>query len=116
MLHEHETPSPLDWPNPQPDRISPITCISGMFSAVTLSRSARRNRRLLTGSVRSGSKSLSPVSDDFAPCFSSEPARPPVYKHIQIILAKITNQLRSEERRVGKECVSRCRSRGWPYH
>src|SRR3546814_13529441 len=23
---------------------------------------------------------------------------------------------RSEERRVGKECVSRCRSRGWPYH
>src|SRR3546814_11786664 len=22
--------------------------------------------------------------------------------------------LRSEERRVGKECVSRCRSRGWP--
>src|SRR3546814_19238303 len=24
--------------------------------------------------------------------------------------------LRSEERRVGKECVSRCRSRGWPCH
>src|SRR3546814_15395191 len=24
--------------------------------------------------------------------------------------------LRSEERRVGKECVSTCRSRGWPYH
>src|SRR3546814_13960031 len=23
--------------------------------------------------------------------------------------------IRSEERRVGKECVSRCRSRGWPY-
>src|SRR3546814_13767063 len=23
---------------------------------------------------------------------------------------------RSEERRVGKECVSTCRSRGWPYH
>src|SRR3546814_18025406 len=23
---------------------------------------------------------------------------------------------RSEERRVGKECVSRCRSRWWPYH
>src|SRR3546814_12868777 len=22
---------------------------------------------------------------------------------------------RSEERRVGKECVSKCRSRGWPY-
>src|SRR3546814_19758199 len=24
--------------------------------------------------------------------------------------------LRSEERRVGKECVSRCKFRGWPYH
>src|SRR3546814_11668740 len=24
--------------------------------------------------------------------------------------------LRSEERRVGKECVSPCRFRGWPYH
>src|SRR3546814_19937006 len=24
--------------------------------------------------------------------------------------------LRSEERRVGKECVSTCRSRGYPYH
>src|SRR3546814_19136872 len=23
---------------------------------------------------------------------------------------------RSEERRVGNECVSTCRSRGWPYH
>src|SRR3546814_11025424 len=23
---------------------------------------------------------------------------------------------RSEERRVGKECVSQCRSRGWQYH
>src|SRR3546814_13275491 len=25
-------------------------------------------------------------------------------------------QNRSEERRVGKECVSTCRSRWWPYH
>src|SRR3546814_21002284 len=24
--------------------------------------------------------------------------------------------MRSEERRVGKECVSTCRSRWWPYH
>src|SRR3546814_16970701 len=24
--------------------------------------------------------------------------------------------IRSEERRVGKECVSTCRSRWWPYH
>src|SRR3546814_16525038 len=29
---------------------------------------------------------------------------------------RIPLQLRSEERRVGKECVSTCRSRGSPYH
>src|SRR3546814_20269818 len=27
-----------------------------------------------------------------------------------------TNEKRSEERRVGNECVSTCRSRGWPYN
>src|SRR3546814_5981442 len=27
-----------------------------------------------------------------------------------------TSKVRSEERRVGKECVSTCRSRWWPYH
>src|SRR3546814_14049266 len=26
------------------------------------------------------------------------------------------SNMRSEERRVGKECVSTCRSRWWPYH
>src|SRR3546814_7641213 len=26
------------------------------------------------------------------------------------------SSVRSEERRVGKECVSTCRSRWWPYH
>src|SRR3546814_11759976 len=29
---------------------------------------------------------------------------------------KIRWATRSEERRVGKECVSTCRSRWWPYH
>src|SRR3546814_9806316 len=33
-----------------------------------------------------------------------------------IILRKVARQARSEERRVGKECVSTCRSRWWPYH
>src|SRR3546814_14875528 len=28
----------------------------------------------------------------------------------------IDKATRSEERSVGKECVSRCRSRGWPYN
>src|SRR3546814_15268557 len=30
--------------------------------------------------------------------------------------SKISNEFRSEERRVGKECVSTCRSRWSPYH
>src|SRR3546814_13274213 len=28
----------------------------------------------------------------------------------------LSDVARSEERRVGKECVSTCRSRWWPYH
>src|SRR3546814_10947689 len=31
-------------------------------------------------------------------------------------LDALRGQVRSEERRVGKECVSTCRSRGSPYH
>src|SRR3546814_16374949 len=31
-------------------------------------------------------------------------------------LCEIAAASRSEERRVGKECVSTCRSRGWPDH
>src|SRR3546814_11102941 len=30
--------------------------------------------------------------------------------------APLSDMVRSEERRVGKECVSTCRSRGAPYH
>src|SRR3546814_18249668 len=35
-----------------------------------------------------------------------------------LLLPQVPRQLRlrSEERRVGKECVSKCRSRGLPYH
>src|SRR3546814_20284236 len=29
---------------------------------------------------------------------------------------EVRQKIRSEERRVGKECVSTCRSRWWPYH
>src|SRR3546814_3428356 len=32
------------------------------------------------------------------------------------ILAAGASRPRSEERRVGQECVSTCRSRWWPYH
>src|SRR3546814_14281346 len=33
-----------------------------------------------------------------------------------VLVARVTRQSRSEERRVGKECVSTCRSRWSPYH
>src|SRR3546814_19783155 len=32
------------------------------------------------------------------------------------VRSDVAVKLRSEERRVGKECVSKCRSRWWPYH
>src|SRR3546814_19331248 len=32
------------------------------------------------------------------------------------LMAELEACARSEERRVGKECVSTCRSRWWPYH
>src|SRR3546814_19631605 len=35
---------------------------------------------------------------------------------VGFILAELAVQLRSEERRVGEECVSQCRSRWGPYH
>src|SRR3546814_6459535 len=39
-------------------------------------------------------------------------------QHNKVLLARIstTARVRSEERRVGKECVSTCRSRWSPYH
>src|SRR3546814_19645113 len=37
--------------------------------------------------------------------------------HLQGVIGRLANRLqRSEERRVGKECVSTCRSRWSPYH
>src|SRR3546814_12969915 len=34
----------------------------------------------------------------------------------RVLLARLPQKSRSEERRVGKECVSTCRSRWSPYH
>src|SRR3546814_12812159 len=39
-----------------------------------------------------------------------------IQSHVRHVRAKTAVALRSEERRVGKECVSTCRSRWWPYH
>src|SRR3546814_14451601 len=35
---------------------------------------------------------------------------------LQKLIAKVLVRFRSEERRVGKECVSKCRTRWSPYH
>src|SRR3546814_14663248 len=45
-----------------------------------------------------------------APLTRSAPSRAPV------LFRSAGHQVRSEERRVGKECVSTCRSRWSPYH
>src|SRR3546814_10049534 len=39
-----------------------------------------------------------------------------IIEHQVEITARVIGDLRSEERRVGKECVSTCRSRWSPYH
>src|SRR3546814_19361341 len=36
------------------------------------------------------------------------------FLHEEWVVAHVCRRLRSEERRVGKACVSPCRSRGWP--
>src|SRR3546814_18646327 len=38
------------------------------------------------------------------------------YRFADEIRQRILDGYRSEERRVGKACVSTCRSRWWPYH
>src|SRR3546814_19108819 len=45
---------------------------------------------------------------------AAERARDPNHGMPQAVEAALW--ARSEERRVGKECVSTCRSRWWPYH
>src|SRR3546814_20801764 len=40
----------------------------------------------------------------------------PDQEYVAVRTSRLIEQLRSEERRVGKECVSTCRSRWSPYH
>src|SRR3546814_1050345 len=42
--------------------------------------------------------------------------KPRAKKDLRLFTGRITEVTRSEERRVGKECVSTCRSRWSPYH
>src|SRR3546814_7753176 len=48
-------------------------------------------------------------------CLVHQPVHLARFRDIPI-LAELAGQIRSEERRVGKECVSTCRSRWSPYH
>src|SRR3546814_16831984 len=50
-----------------------------------------------------------------APAFSGDRAGPAADEQNEVGLVEYCAG-RSEERRVGKECVSTCRSRWWPYH
>src|SRR3546814_12007127 len=45
-----------------------------------------------------------------------EQTSPPSSLSVLVRLLSVRHASRSEERRVGKECVSTCRSRCWPYH
>src|SRR3546814_12220799 len=40
----------------------------------------------------------------------------PAFAAIRTATLAVEHMTRSEERRVGRECVSTCRSRWWPYH
>src|SRR3546814_5197799 len=50
-----------------------------------------------------------------APFFARE-VRSGRTQHQDVQTRQRGRAVRSEERRVGKECVSTCRSRWWPYH
>src|SRR3546814_15787668 len=82
----------LDFEDPAQFRFSGAVT-SRMPSPSRLIDSTRANRAVPGMPITQGSTNMKP--------FPSEIIRP---------------QYRSEERRVGKECVSPCRSRWWPYH
>src|SRR3546814_17636587 len=56
-----------------------------------------------------------PMQDVFAPRRTRFYVPTGLYSRSQQVLAPVS-PVRSEERRVGKECVSTCRSRWSPYH
>src|SRR3546814_16482953 len=55
------------------------------------------------------------LSNDDYGCFSIGPVDGPDHGRWQIMGDSLKASFRSEERRVGKECVSMCRSLGQPY-
>src|SRR3546814_7885014 len=62
------------------------------------------------------SSDLRVFADSNILCFNRLKELAPGNRHELLILDGYGHQDRSEERRVGKECVSTCRSRWSPYH
>src|SRR3546814_11352634 len=52
---------------------------------------------------------------DLARFGAERPSFSPRQSDMLLVMGTIAKKMRSEERRVGKECVSTCRSRWWPY-
>src|SRR3546814_18651791 len=59
-----------------------------------------------------------PAEEGYTDPYAVDPADTPAYPETeyQPVDPGLDQGMRSEERRVGEECVSTCRSRGWPGH
>src|SRR3546814_17400075 len=73
-------------------------------------RAARKQIRIWSAACSSGQEAYT-----LAMILKEEAARLAGWR-IEIVATDLSNEIRSEERRVGKECVSTCRSRWSPYH
>src|SRR3546814_20275982 len=86
--------------------------IASAFEMRPFKRSSASDRRVATARIDLMTKQLFMIITE-APSAEEEAAFETWYvdRHMPDVLA-----VRSEERRVGKECVSTCRSRWSPYH
>src|SRR3546814_11609177 len=85
----------------------------GQIAAYSVAHSAPNGYNILLGEV--GSISISPETTSnlsYAPLKEFDPITEAVRANFVLVIPAN----RSEERRVGKECVSTCRSRWSPYH
>src|SRR3546814_10804091 len=82
-----------------------LSCVAVLGLCFFFSSRRRHTRCALVTGVQTCALPISPSRPQYAPlggcCMMNEPIKSPS---------------RSEERRVGKECVSTCRSRWSPYH
>src|SRR3546814_20760223 len=72
---------------------------------------------LIKASAKAGLLAYMPAVDGKTlPTNPFDPVASPVSADVPIMVGSTKDEARSEERRVGKECVSTCRSRWSPYH